>query len=419
LALSPGLSADEAPPQIQWAASYGVALKQARELDRPVLVCFNMDGEWANNHAVQEIYRDPDFVALCDLFICVMGSKDRHEQLVQETPEGTHRVCSRFGHLSCDEHQHCEIKARQALIGKEVNIAPQHILLSPSGRVVERRAFHIGKEDLMKLMRRVAGIQQSVDVAEQKRKIQEALQKAEKKTYSFEKQEFVREIQELESSEAQEALLKYLGSGKDDGLKVAILQAISRSGDYTILGALTKSTKDSSSYVALAAVDSLGRLRLPGAAKSLKKLLGRFPKGHDHGRVLRAYAACGAGDKDALKYILKKAKSGDNTIRAHALVALHRFDMTEDIRKVVRSALQDDTNLMQASGAYAASMSHDETFREDLQEVVSNTDNRQLRELLLASLNHLDHKEEAGLGDTCGLEYRLSPFLPLGETRRF
>ena len=42
---------EKARPQIEWVGDYRDALVLARERDQPVLVCFNMDGESANDHS--------------------------------------------------------------------------------------------------------------------------------------------------------------------------------------------------------------------------------------------------------------------------------------------------------------------------------------------------------------------------------
>lgn len=130
------------PAGVTWSVDLGAALAEARASQRLVLVCFNMDGEQANERAL-EMYRSPDFAAAAADVICVLCSADEHD--------GGDVVCSRFGTCTCREHRDSERKARRHFFGGlRENIAPQHILLYPDGIVAWHGIYETSPRDLFR-----------------------------------------------------------------------------------------------------------------------------------------------------------------------------------------------------------------------------------------------------------------------------
>ena len=149
---APSGAADLAADQIRWMPSYTEALALAERENKPLLVCFDMDGEQVCDETVFGIYRQADFVKLTRDFVCVYGSQDTHA--LREAADGSgKKVCSRVGVVSCEEHKTAEAQAWNRLVGGPDRIAPQHIMVSPKGEIIERRAYYIHKSALMSLMR--------------------------------------------------------------------------------------------------------------------------------------------------------------------------------------------------------------------------------------------------------------------------
>lgn len=135
-----GMSA--AAVQVEWATDLSAAMAQASASNRLVLVCFNMDGEQANERAL-EMYRSREFAAATREVICVLCASDIHD--AAEVP------CSRFGACACQEHRDSERKARRHFFGGlRDNIAPQHILLYPDGLVAWHAIYEVTPSELMK-----------------------------------------------------------------------------------------------------------------------------------------------------------------------------------------------------------------------------------------------------------------------------
>lgn len=126
----------------RWSFDLAAALADAQASKRLVLVCFNMDGEQANERALA-MYRSADFAAATSDVICVLCSGDAHDD------DGA--TCSRFGFGTCSDHRTSEKKTRRHFYGDlRDNIAPQHILLYPDGLVAWHAVYEVAPSELMK-----------------------------------------------------------------------------------------------------------------------------------------------------------------------------------------------------------------------------------------------------------------------------
>jgi hypothetical protein len=122
-------------PPLRWAVDLEKALDDAAATQRLVLVCFNMDGEQANERAL-EMYRSAEFAKAAADVICVVCSPDEHDPAPAP--------CSRFGTCSCAEHQAAERQARRHFFGAlRDNFAPQHLLLFPDGLVAWQAIYEV------------------------------------------------------------------------------------------------------------------------------------------------------------------------------------------------------------------------------------------------------------------------------------
>jgi hypothetical protein len=407
-----------ADTQVEWVASFSEALRLARETKRPIFVAFNMDAEVANDAMVKDVYRDRKFVEKSRKFVCVVASIFKHEEPVGAAggPE-----CARFGRIGCAQHKDCEIRAREALLGGTEVIAPQHVICTAEGTLLARRAWQMTLVEMSAWLDR--GLKAAggtpdgapVDVKAEKARIAALFEQAEKARY-WKKNEAIEQIFALEDEVARASLDAYVAKGKDDEARVAILEHYGVAGDYTHLDVLRKTAHDGHAYVALAAVDALGKTRLPEVKEDLKKLLSAFSAGNDYGRVLRAYASCGRDDKAVRELVLKKAKGSDQNVRVHAIVALGRMEPAPEIAEFLKKALDDGITNARGCAAWAVGMGRYAGCRKELAHLAETESVLELKELASLALSHLDH--DPGNKECCALEGRITSFVTLGDTRR-
>lgn len=414
----PIAAASLADTQVEWVASFPEALRLARETKRPILVAFNMDAEVANDAMVKDVYRDRKFVERSRKFVCVVASIFKHDE-----PAGASGApeCARFGRVSCEQHKDCELRAREALLGGTDVIAPQHLICTAEGTVLARRAWQMSLNEMdawidhaLKVCGGAAELSPA-DAKAERARIAQLFEQAEK-ARPWKKHEAIDQIFALEDDVARESLDAYALKGKDDEARVAILERYGVAGEYTHLELLRKAARDGHAYVALAAVDSLGKTRLPEVKEDLKKLLASFSAGNDYGRVLRAYASCGRDDKAVRELVLKKAKGSDQNVRVHAIVALGRMEPAPEIAEFLRKALADNITSARGCAAWAVGMGRYKECRKELEHLVATEPVQDLKELASLALSHLDH--EPGNKECCALEGRISGFVTLGDTRR-
>lgn len=124
-----------------WVTDLDRGLATARAEQRLVLVCFNMDGEEANERALM-MYRSAEFRAATAGVVCILCSTDSHG--------GAESQCPRFGHGTCAAHVACEHAARRHFFGASKDtLAAQHLLLYPDGLVAWHAVHEVAPADLL------------------------------------------------------------------------------------------------------------------------------------------------------------------------------------------------------------------------------------------------------------------------------
>ena len=127
---------------IEWQSEYAAAFELAKERDTIVFLAVNMDGERANDTAAKKLYKDKTIVAWSASTVNMIASKFVHSK------SGT---CSRFGVVSCAEHQKVDIKARGAIFNPDGDaevIAPHHVFLDKDGKVLLSVAYGVQSVEL-------------------------------------------------------------------------------------------------------------------------------------------------------------------------------------------------------------------------------------------------------------------------------
>lgn len=128
---------------IAWHASVDEAFAAALERKAPVFVAINMDGERANDEAVETLYREKTIVDLAGLTAPLFASRFDHD--------GGDRSCRRApGSTTCDAHRAIEKEIRKRYLmdqGDQV-IAPQHLWLAPDGTVLLSVPYRVSEGEL-------------------------------------------------------------------------------------------------------------------------------------------------------------------------------------------------------------------------------------------------------------------------------
>ncbi len=129
--------------EIPWRADFATTLTAAAEQKKVVFLAVNMDGERANDRLAKDVYRDAVVVDLATRTLPLVASAFAHG------PES--RPCSRFGTVTCREHQAIEVEARREVLKpdeRDFVVAPQHVFLGPDGTVILSVPYEITVEEL-------------------------------------------------------------------------------------------------------------------------------------------------------------------------------------------------------------------------------------------------------------------------------
>lgn len=127
------------PVLIPFQRSWEDALAVAKEENKAILICVNMDGEIASEHYAGKRYRQPEVAELYSGYVCVIASVYRHTP--RDYDDEGHRIpCPRFGSVTCGEH----IAIEPILYEKYFNgdrVAPRHIMIELDGSEVYDRYY--------------------------------------------------------------------------------------------------------------------------------------------------------------------------------------------------------------------------------------------------------------------------------------
>lgn len=120
------------PVLIEWERTWGDAVAVAKETNKPILVCINMDGEIASEHYAGIHYRTPETAKLFADYVCVIASVYRHTPRDHDD-SGNRIPCPRFGCVTCGEHIAIEPMLYEKFMGGQ-RISPRHIMVELDGK---------------------------------------------------------------------------------------------------------------------------------------------------------------------------------------------------------------------------------------------------------------------------------------------
>jgi hypothetical protein len=318
LVLGGSLAADG----VAWEKDYKQAFARAGELKVPVLVCLNMDHEWANDELANKIYQDPKFTAEASKLVCLIGSAFEHEK----TADGH---CSRFKTITCAEHKQVEIEARRQFIGGSVAIAPQHILATAKGEVIQRKAYYVTLEELLGMIKEAEGaatgtasdVKKRLDAATEKQ-VNELREKA--KTRDWEKQwQILSEAEKIGQRPAQMLFTEIACDKKyAEEMRKNAIRRLGQKGNYDTLDTLLKLLKDQDTDIVIAAASALEVSELPQATEPMLKMIKRKPTDVLRCALLRALGACGGDEPEVRTLLIQGTHDSNGFVRCCSALGL-------------------------------------------------------------------------------------------------
>lgn len=120
--------------QIVWQRNLEDALAAQQASGLPLLIVVNQDGEAFNDRFAATVYRDPEFVALTEGYVCVVASPIQHNPADHDA-DGNRLDCPRFPGCTCSEHITIEPELYRRWF-KEQRVAPRHLAVAADGTVL-------------------------------------------------------------------------------------------------------------------------------------------------------------------------------------------------------------------------------------------------------------------------------------------
>ena len=120
--------------QIVWQRNLADALAAQQASGLPLLIVVNQDGETFNDRFAATVYRDPEFVALTEGYVCVVASPIQHNP-ADHDENGNRIDCPRFPGCTCSEHVTIEPELYRRWF-KGQRVAPRHLAVAVDGTVL-------------------------------------------------------------------------------------------------------------------------------------------------------------------------------------------------------------------------------------------------------------------------------------------
>lgn len=95
-----------------WRGTWEGATEDARRRNVPLLVAFVMDGEEANDRIVAGLYKEDAFIQASRRTVAVLACPNTHKPVEAKVDGKSVRVCSKFGHVKCEDHKNLEMEVR-------------------------------------------------------------------------------------------------------------------------------------------------------------------------------------------------------------------------------------------------------------------------------------------------------------------
>lgn len=424
---------------IQWCENYADTLARGAAESKVVMLALNMDGERANNTMAQITYKDREVVGLTAEVLCVVGSAYTHNS------SGT---CSRFGTVSCADHQTVEKASRSGELARDpggLSIAPQHVFIGPDGKVILSVPYLISKAELSWCL---VEAQRSLDpeiklklpsgARPPKRLVQEGVLVLAKSTGKTErparsvgpatleealdlidklrkggrgtgKIQSLARIMTCDEDEPREFTMQQLrgGLGKKPGRLRDLVHTIGVTAPASYWEVVAEYASNHDPMMREEAAAALEQLASPESVKIISKVLKKEKDGRIRGTWLRALASAGAGESKVRSAVLKAfKKEKDHEAKTGAIVALGYLVAHKDVDDAIKEAFASQDHDQLLAAACAMALTRNKQWREFLWPMVKQEAEGELHDALLGCLEvlTLGRLESLGapLAEVCG-----------------
>jgi hypothetical protein len=354
--LSPATSGQEATKQggehatIPWHKTFESATREATRSGKPILVHFNADREAACNDIVRIHLHDPDVQRSMAQFVCVVASPDIHARV------GAAGLCSRFGSLTCKQHQQLWTFASLKASGSPEPTAPQFVFLTSSGAPMFRTVKATSAFEMVGVMERA--LQEIRSPGSTSGVTDEALRDLGLRTEDSQmstRRRAIREVARLDDPRALAMLQKLALPEAGEAMRQEAVKAILASKNINALPIVIPLLRDKSGQLRRNAVFVLSDFGLREAVPALLDCYGRETSNRQKALILRTLARMDRHHPEVLRLHRRELDSGGPTMRVHAVRACLDLDVEGSHVKTLIAVAHAGTSLkVQALACYVA-----------------------------------------------------------------
>lgn len=392
------LSFGNGAPKIEWSESYDAALAQAAEEGKVIFVATSIADEARCEHFAKVVYRDKAVLVWTNRTVNVMGCVSEHKKK---------KECPKFPGSTCEQHRRIEADLRERLIlvnDKEVAATPQHLWLTPEGKLLFSVPFEMTADELswcFTAAHRIVhpnSFQKFTEDARPPRRLTFGRSwspvPGDELARGLLPTELAEDLKKLKTSRgggqvpiwlsvlftdedkavdhARTELggsLSWVGGGITKNT-VRFIGATAPQSFHTVVAEFQGSPDSSIRREVAVAYEQLA------ADKSLPSVL-KGLSGEKNPKLvpawLRAVGACGFGNKKARRALLKACKNDEDDVsRRNALIALGSMDRRDDIREALTDGLASDDSLDRIAAACGMALARDPLHEKALKETIAD-----------------------------------------------
>lgn len=355
--LAVSAAARAAPPeQIAWAPGLAAAQESAKARNVPLLVVLNMDAERGNDAMVAEVYTAPAVREAAKKVSATVASIGRHP----EADAGGRKVCSRFGHVTCDEHRATEEVVRKEWLrrGEKDDIeSPRHIFRAPDGQLLFERVWTLDAVELVALIDRAAKcctpeILAAWDTPKARlERVSDPL--------ACLRQAALADLLGARDPKLDQQVADLAKRTERTDVASDVIQALGASGTPERAALVRGLLAAAAPEVRNEAAAAVARQKSKEAADALLAAFGKEKQEETKAVLLRAYAVAGGDAPKTRDFVLRHAKGGDEKLRVHAVLALAPWAKDDPVVDAVRRlpANEKAPDLLRAAACFLLGLS--------------------------------------------------------------
>ena len=407
-----------APAQIHWESSLSAALGKAKATKRVVMIAIHMDGERACQEMIAEHYSDPQLVKLSRATVNLFCAAAKRSLIKGMSP----RV---------QQNNDWDVRSKVLKVKEDAwVVAPQHVFLSPEGKILRAVPYLMTKGELEWLWLDAIRKQDSSfewklsDAARPPRRLRDesaaAVEDKSKKPPTPEeisallaklqknglgdKHEALRNLETIARSESPKALAfakKALAQAKPEQ-RSEFLRAIGRVAPKRWWKLVETYLKDKDANVRAAAIRALREL---GEAKAAKRLLRRFKdtkeSAENRGRALIAMVVLEPKKRSHNKLLTKALRSESNKqLRVRAALAADRLEDKRAVRQLLGIAVSDRSAIVRQATLWLIAERRDKDFVPLLESALEKESDKVTKPLYKAALEVIEGKKNGAFNGT-------------------